>query len=109
MTPAPQPDSATGIEGTISIGPIHGGPSRIGVPDSRPLANVAFAVDNANATVTTFTTDDQGRFRISLAPGHYTISRKEGKSRIGHCGPFKVDVVQGKMIQMQWKCDTGMR
>jgi hypothetical protein len=29
----------TGIEGVITVGPAHGGPARMGVPDSRALAN----------------------------------------------------------------------
>ena len=29
----------TGIEAVISVGPVDGGPTRIGVPDSRALAN----------------------------------------------------------------------
>ncbi len=102
-------ESETGIEGVISVGPIHGGPSRVGVPDSRPFANAAFVVENENGPVTSFTTDDQGRFRISLALGHYVVSMKDRKSKLGHYGPFGVDVVAGKMTKVQWNCDTGMR
>jgi hypothetical protein len=105
----PKPEPGTGIEGIISAGPVHGGPSRVGVPDSRPLANVAFVVQNENGPVTSFTTDDQGQFRVFLARGRYTVSRKDGKPRLGHCGPFEVDVVVGKMTKVQWNCDTGMR
>jgi hypothetical protein len=109
-TPPPiASESGTGIEGVISVGPIHGGPSRVGVPDSRPFANGAFVVENENGPVTSFTTDDQGRFRITLAPGHYVVSMKDRKSRLGHYGPFGVDVVAGKMTKVQWNCDTGMR
>jgi hypothetical protein len=99
----------TGLEGVISISPIHGGPARIGVPNSRPLANTAFIVKKGEDTVTSFTTDDQGRFRISLAPGHYTVSMKDGKRGIGRYGSFEVDVTQGEVKQVQWTCDSGMR
>ena len=76
----------------ISVSAVHGGPSRLGVPDSRPLANTAFVVKKGNDTITSFTTDDQGGFRISLAAGHYTISRKDWEGRVGSYGPFEVDV-----------------
>lgn len=99
----------TGLEGAISISPIHGGPARIGVPNSRPLANTAFIVKKGEDIVTSFTTDDQGRFRISLAPGHYTVSMKDGKRGIGRYGSFEVDVTQGEVKQVQWTCDSGMR
>jgi len=109
MQPTPTPEPGTGLEGVITVSPIHGGPSRADLPDSGPLANVAFVVENERGTVTSFTTDDQGQFRISLAPGHYTISREGRKGGIGKFGPFQVDVVAGKMTRVQWNCDTGIR
>ena len=56
-----------------------------------------------------FKTDDQGRFRISLPSGHYTISRKGGKATVGSYGPFEVDVAAGQIKRVQWNCDTGIR
>jgi hypothetical protein len=99
----------TGIEGVITVSPVHGGPARIGVPDSRPLANATFVVQNEKRTATSFTTDDEGRFRVSLDPGHYTVSLKGNKPRIGRYGPFEVDVVAGQLTKVDWRCDTGMR
>jgi hypothetical protein len=99
----------TGFEGVITISPIHGGPARIGVPNSRPLANTAFIVKKGDETVASFTTDDRGRFRISLPPDHYTVSIKDGKGGIGRHGPFEVEVTAGQMKQVEWTCDSGMR
>ena len=99
----------TGLEGVISISPIQGGPARVGVPNSRPYANIDFVVKKGDAIITSFKTDDQGRFRIPLAPGHYTVSMKDGKRGIGRHGPFEVDVVAGQIKQVQWTCDSGMR
>jgi hypothetical protein len=104
QTPSP---AQTGLEGVITISPIRPGPARIDMPDSGPLASIAFAVANEKGPVTSFVTDAQGRFSISLAPGHYTVKDKEG--RIRHCGPFDVDVVAGKMTAVEWRCDSGMR
>ena len=105
-----QSGPGTGIEGVITFGPTQGGPIRPGIPSSKPLANATFVVENEKgAEVASFTTDDQGRFRVPLAPGHYTVS-KEGKRRgIGHYGPFEVDVVPGEMTRVQWECDSGIR
>jgi hypothetical protein len=99
----------TGIEGVVTVGPVHGGPARIGVPDSRPLAGATFIAQKQNGTATSFTADDEGRFRVSLEPGHYTVSLEGKKSRIGRYGPFEVDVVAGQMTKVEWRCDTGMR
>jgi len=68
-----------------------------------------FCLKKGNDVVTSFTTDDQGRFRISLPAGHYTVSIKERKGKIGRYGPFEVDVVAGEMKKVEWSCDTGMR
>jgi hypothetical protein len=103
------PDTATGIEGTISLSPVQGGPVRQGSPDSKPLANMAFEVKQGDRVITSFQTNDQGYFRVSLKSGHYTISRKDWKAAIGSYGPFEVDVSQGKMTEVRWNCDTGLR
>jgi len=104
---ASEPQS--GIEGVVTVSPVHGGPTRMGVPDSKVLANTTFIAQKQNGTATSFTTDDQGRFRVSLEPGHYTVSLKEKKAGIGRYGPFDVDVVDGQMTKVEWRCDTGMR
>ena len=108
QTPLPS-ESGTGLEGVISVSPIQGGPSRMGVPDSRPLANTAFVVKQENRIVTSFNTDDQGGFRISLPSGHYAISLKDSKGAVGYYGPFEVDIAAGQIKKVQWTCDTGIR
>jgi hypothetical protein len=81
----------------------------MGVPDSSPLANTAFVVKKENRIVTSFNTDDQGGFRISLPSGHYAISLKDSKRAIGYYGPFEVDIAAGEIKKVQWTCDTGIR
>jgi Prealbumin-like fold domain len=102
-------DTDTGVEGIISISPIRGGPTRIGVPNSRPFSNVEFLVKKQEETVASFKTDAEGHFRVQLPPGHYTIVMKEGKGAIGRHGPFEVDIGAGQMKQVEWTCDSGMR
>jgi Carboxypeptidase regulatory-like domain len=100
----------TGIEGVIMFGPTQPGPIRAGAPGSKPLPNATFVVENEKgAEVASFTTDEQGQFRVPLPPGHYTVSKKGKKGGPGHYGPFDVDVVAGEMTKVQWECDTGIR
>ena len=106
QTPA---GSETGIEGVITIGPIQAGPVRADAPSSRPLANTAFVVENQKGNVASFTTDENGHFRMPLAPGHYKVSLKQRTSSIGRYGPFEIDVVAGQMTKVQWQCDSGIR
>ena len=91
------------------ISPAQPGPIRADSPGSIPLANAAFVVENEKSEVASFTTDDQGSFRIPLPPGHYKVSIKGRKSSIGRFGPFEVDVAPGKMTTVQWECDSGIR
>jgi hypothetical protein len=99
----------SGIEGVITISPANPGPIRAGAPGSVPLANATFAVEKNNGEVTSFTTNDHGRFRVSLPPGHYKVSIKGKRGGIGRFGPFEADVVAGTMTKVQWECDSGIR
>lgn len=105
----PASDPPAGIEGTIIVSPAHGGPSRIDVPDSKPLANSTFVVQSKDRVVAEFTTDDQGHFSVAVAPGHYTVVLKGRRGGIGRFGPFEVDVAAGKTTKVEWQCDSGMR
>jgi len=51
------------------------------------------------------TTDDDGRFRVSLPPGHYRVSLKGKKAGVGKYGPFEVNVAADTSVQ--WQCDSG--
>jgi Prealbumin-like fold domain len=105
----PPSGAGTGIEGVIMISPAQPGPIRADSPGSIPLANVTFAIENEKGEVASFTTDDQGRFHTSLTPGHYKVVMKGRNRAIGRFGPFEVDVVAGKMTNVQWECDSGIR
>ena len=103
-----QSGSETGIEGVITIDPSRPGPVRVDAPVS-PLANTAFTVESQKGEITSFTTDDQGRFRMPLGPGHYKVSLKGKTGGVGRFGPFEVDVIAGQMTKVQWRCDSGIR
>jgi len=107
--PIPAADGSAGVEGTISITPIQGGPTRKGEPDSRPLANITFEVKQNGQVTKSFQTNDWGQFHVELKPGHYTIARKDWKGAVGFYGPFEVEVAQGKMTKVEWNCDSGIR
>ena len=105
-----QSGSGTGIEGVITFSPTQPGPIRADAPSSKPLANTTFVVENEKgAEVASFTTDEQGRFRVAVAPGHYTVSKKGKKGGLGRFGPFDVDVRADQMTRVTWECDTGIR
>lgn len=98
----------SGITGSITISPVMGGPTRQGAPDAKPLPHAEFVVQQSGKTVATFETDAEGRFQVSLSPGHYTVTKKDA-GRMGSYGPFEVEVTAGKMKTVAWKCDSGIR
>ena len=103
------PSADTGIDGVILISPARGGPARQGVPDSAPLAEMEFTVRKGDETAATFKTDSEGKFRVAVPPGHYTVLRQGVRGRVGRFGPFEVVVVAGQMSKVEWICDSGLR
>ncbi len=67
-----------------------------------------FVVKNGDATVTTFTTDGEGDFRVSLPPGHYFVLREDAGAAIGNW-EFEADVIAGQMTKVTWTGNSGMR
>ena len=104
-TPA---QSVTGIEGVISVSPSRPGPARRDVPNTSPVANIEFVVKKGDEKVTSFRTDAEGAFRVSLPPGHYVVLREDPGARIGHWR-FEADVVAGQFTKVNWTGDSGMR
>ena len=105
-TPAP---ATTGIEGTIVVSPVRGGPVRQGEEQRfAPVRNTRFIVKAGDAAVTTFATDGDGRFQIALPPGRYVVMREGASPRIGRW-QFEANVAAGQMTKVNWTADSGMR
>ena len=73
-----------------------------------PVSNAPFLVKAGDATIATFTTDDQGHFHVALPPGHYVVAQEGAAPRIGRW-QFEADVVAGQMTKVNWTADSGMR
>jgi hypothetical protein len=106
-TPAPRP-MPSGIEGVILVSPNRPGPIRKDVPSQSPVGNVTFVVMKSDAKVASMTTDAEGRFRITLPPGHYIVTREDPGAAIGRWR-FEADVKEGEMTSVRWVGDSGMR
>ena len=97
-----------GIEGAILVSPSRPGPLRKDDPGPVPVANMEFVVKKGVDRVAKFTTDEQGRFRVSLPPGHYVVLREDPGAAIGHW-QFEVDVIAGEVTKVNWTGDSGLR
>jgi hypothetical protein len=99
----------TGIEGSVRVGPTHGGPVKMGEPDSAPLANATCLVETAAGTIKTFTTDEKGHFKVELPPGRYAIRVEKVGMKGRGCGLADIEVTSSGFKQIDLQCDTGMR
>jgi len=102
-------EPGTGVEGIVSVGP----QCPVETLDS-PCPDLPYAGDvqatASDDTVTTVTTDAQGRFTMDLVPGSYTLSAVT-ESGGGPPTPIPQTVVveQGSYIQVTLEVDSGIR
>ena len=68
-----------------------------------PVHNAALSIETASgAVVVTVTSDQQGRFSVSLSPGHYRVQpvMRSGAAKVRGAG-VAVDIVSGRTVSVQ--------
>jgi hypothetical protein len=108
-TPDANADVHTGIAGLVTMSPAHGGPVRQGEDDSAPAREKLFVISSGEKVVRSFSTDEQGRFRVALSPGRYSVWARDGRVGMGACGPFEIEVISGHVRHFKWECESGLR
>jgi hypothetical protein len=105
--PTPQP-SDSGIEGVVTIGPIC--PvvqENVPCPD-QPYPAALTVLTASGKKVTQFQTDQQGRFRVDLAPGDYVLHPESPNGLpFAEDIPFRVDA--HKFTRLEVSYDSGIR
>lgn len=100
---------ASGIEGQVTLGPTQRGPARVGAPlAAHPHRTTITVLDHAGQQVIRFDTDAEGRFRVPLPPGTYTI-RPESTGAFPFAKPQVVTVSADQFTPVQIRYDTGLR
>ena len=105
------PPLTSGIEGQALIGPAcpvvrEGSPC----PDQPFQATIVFRNAERSEKVRTFTTDEDGRFRVALAPGEYYIEPQPPKPGAPPTGmPQTVTVPPDRFVQITVEYDSGIR
>ncbi len=99
----------TGVEGIVSVGP----QCPVETPDS-PCPDLPFVGDvqatASDGTVTTVTTDGEGRFIMDLVPDSYTLAAViRGGGGPPAPIPQSVVVEQGSYTQVTLEVDSGIR
>ncbi len=105
------PPLTSGIEGQVLIGPTCP-VLREGTPCPDQPSQATIAVWNAERTekVRTFTTDEDGRFRVPLAPGEYYID-PQPPNPVAPPTPITqtVTVPPDRFVQITIEYDSGIR
>ena len=100
--------TASGIQGQVFIGPTCP-VVRLGQDCADRPYQASIAVLNADGTlVTRVQTDEQGRFRIKLAPGDYTL-HPESPRALPRAQDQPVRVTEGQFTQVEIRYDSGIR
>lgn len=106
------PQAESGIEGEAVISPASPGPQRQGQPGSAPYQTTLAVVKTADGReVARVQTGPDGRFRVSLPPGEYTIgpSPEEQRRKFPRGEAHTVKVSPGQFIRVTIAFDSGMR
>ncbi len=108
ITPSTTPTS--GIEGYVTQGPMCPGPVAFGDSSCQDQPYQAtIAILNADKQeMTRFQTDTAGYFKITLAPGSYTL-HPESEKIMPHASDQAVVVTPNQFTQVTVMYDTGMR
>jgi len=105
--------AGSGVSGLVHLGPQCPVESVDDPCEDQPAANVPVAVfeqqpgDSYTAAreVASGRTDDEGAFRIDVAPGTYIVTAEAGMS----CELMDATVTEGSYATVDVPCDTGIR
>lgn len=105
--PAVAGSGTSGIEGQVAIGPIRS-VQRQGAPSQRPYQTHITVLDAAGHEVAAVQSDSEGKFRVPLPPGRYTL-RPERPALYPRASEQQVEVKPGKMTPITIIYDSGRR
>ncbi|MEK6302152.1 MAG: carboxypeptidase-like regulatory domain-containing protein [Acidobacteriota bacterium] len=106
------PQGESGVEGQAVISPAHPGPTRQGDSSSAPYQTTLVVLSTGDGReMARVQTGSDGRFRISLPPGEYTIGLPPDQQRrkFPRGEEQTVKVLPGKFTNVTINFDSGMR
>ena len=100
--------SSSGIEGTVTVGPTCP-VERLASPcPERPISRGVSVQDRSGRQVAHFTTGADGRFRVALAPGTYTVVG-DRNGILPRPIPTTATVREGQYTHVDVRYDSGIR
>jgi hypothetical protein len=111
ITPALTPQGSSGIEGYVTQGPMCPGPVPVNGSTEcadQPYQATITILDSGSNEVARIQSDTAGYFKLTLAPGTYTLHPISEKV-LPHASDQQVTVIAGEYTQVNVMYDTGMR
>ena len=110
---SPAAKTQSGVTGRVHLSPQCPVETASDPCQAQPAANVTVTVSEqipgdsyaAGDVVARATTDDDGRYRIVVAPGEYVVTADAGMS----CELMDARVTDGAFATVDIPCDTGIR
>lgn len=108
-------ETKSGIEGQALLGPVCPGPQIAGGPEAtrctdKPYQATFQVLNERGKVVTTFQTDENGRFEVALSPGTYTLVPETNPNAVfPRAGTQTVTVNDNELTQITISFDTGIR
>ena len=100
--------SSSGLRGIVMRGPIAP-VCVVGKPCREPAKDVTLAFSRNGRVVRRATTNEQGRYRVALAPGLYAV-RLATRQTVGRgLEPARARVAPSRFRRVDFSYDTGIR
>lgn len=111
LWPSPSAPGDSGVSGFVTLGPLTPVARAAGPPNERPYeAAVRVVRAGSDDVVATVRSGANGRFRVNLAPGRYTlIGETPANGLPPYAAPVEVTVVAHSFTAATISFDTGIR
>jgi hypothetical protein len=99
---------SSGLYGVVTRGPIT--PACVAeMPCSAPAKNVTLLFSRNDRVVGRVVTDAEGRYRLPLPSGVYSVRRPPAPLIDRRLDPTRVRVYRGRFVRTDFSIDTGIR
>ena len=107
---APSTPADSGIAGQVFLGPVCPVVQLNNPCPDRPYQASLTSLTSSGRKVTSVTTDTEGRFRVALAPGNYTLHpEKPANSPMPFAAEQTFSVIAAQFTQVKVTYDSGIR
>jgi len=96
------------LTGTVTRGPVS--PVCVAEqPCNEPARGVALVFRRNGVAIANVVTSAEGLYRVRLAPGTYSVARRQSRGIDHRLEPNRVRVYASRVVRVEFSIDTGIR